>query len=144
MIKTTFATPAGDDFENLSSENAKEFIFNHGDEFWQVGCAEAGIVFYENDKKQSMIYLSGIEKYGFRVEHTFNNDNESLFSIKIGNHTGNMIEMMNSSGEDAEYYKEYIVPKEVALEAVEYFLKTGERNPNLTWEIAKYPPSWEG
>ena len=138
MKKVTYSDPMGDLDKNLKPEKLRELVFQQNDNYWQTGCAEATLRVFEDEEKLATVYLSGIKQHGFKVEHKYEDNNERTYILKVGEHTGKTVEMMNPAGEDGFYFREYFAPKEIAWQAINYFLKTGERDPSLTWEIAQF------
>ena len=112
----------------------KDKVFNGDDLFWEGATGMCALSYLVNGEFRSGIDLIGRQNYGFMIDHNFSD--ELIKSLRYGEHTGETIEAIKG-GEPNLYFKEYFVPKEIAWQAIEYFLKTGERNPSLTWEIAR-------
>lgn len=66
----------------------------------------------------------------------YNYSDELIQSLRYGELTNETVEAVIGGNPDL-YFREYFVPKEIAWQAIEYFLKTGERDLNLIWEAAK-------
>jgi len=146
MSKIILSNPLDRDYVNPSAEIVKETVFERSDEIWKAGYPEILIDFFENgsDDEKSFMIINGHEKFGFRIEHKYNDIKEKTLTLTFGEHNGETIESMNPAGESANYFREYFVPKEIAWQAIEYFLKNGERDSQLNWEKAQYPKqSWE-
>ena len=137
MADIIFIDPMGDDHKNPDPDWLKELIFNRGDDFWDVGSQDAALDFDERDYPKAHVHLKGLED-SFMIKHKYRGDNERLHSLRFGEHAGETVEA-SIGGQPQLYYREYFVPKEVAWEAVDYFLRTGDRKPDLRWEIAQYP-----
>lgn len=111
----------------------KDKVFKGDDLFWEGTTGVCGLSF-NNGKVRASLFLVGRETYGFMSYHRY--QGELVKSLRFGEHTGETVEVETGGNPDL-YFKEYFVPKEIAWQAIEYFLKTGERDPSLTWEIAE-------
>ncbi len=113
----------------------KDKVFNGKNDFWEGATGMCGLS-YGDGKVAGSLTLIGREYYGFMINHRYQRINERSLSLKFGEHSGETIEAETGGNPDL-YFKEYFVPKEIAWQAVEYFLRTGERDPSLIWEIAE-------
>jgi hypothetical protein len=138
MNEVVFLDTMNDSYRNPTLETMRGFIFEQGDDFWDMGSGSGAIEFYQNNEEISFIHLKGLEEYGFMIDHKFIGDKKGYVSLRHGEHTGETVEA-TIGGNPNLYYREHFVPKEMAWEAIEYFLKTGDRKPDLTWEIAEMP-----
>jgi hypothetical protein len=138
MEEVVFMDTMNNLYKNPTLAEMREFIFQQGDDFWEIGSGSASLYSYKNGEKSSYLYLKGLEEYGFMVDFSVNDSNAPMFSLRHGEHTGETVEA-TIGGNPNLYYREHFVPKEMAWEAIEYFLKTGDRKPDLTWEIAEMP-----
>ncbi len=118
-----------------SVEWLKHRVFKGNDLFWEGATGTCGLSFRVNSISKAFITLIGRENKGFMIDHLKSNE-EQTKSLRYGEHTGETIEAETGGNPDL-YFKEYFVPKEMAWQAIEYFLKTGERDPSLIWEIAE-------
>ena len=139
MKKIILSNPIDKDYINPSAEVIEEVIFQRSRDYWKSGYPEIMIDFFDNDNEDEKSYLlvNGLDKYGYRIEHKYSDLKEKTFSLSFGEFTEETVEAMNSVGESEKYFRQYFVPKEIAWQAIEFFLKTGERDPSLTWEIAE-------
>jgi hypothetical protein len=139
MKKIVFTEPVeSGEIENPNIEWLKNLIFNKGDDFWDVGAEQGGVNFFENDSDEwAKCYLSlkGLEKYGFMIDYVIDHEYHTL---KFGERTGETVEA-SIGGNPHLYYREYFVTREMAWEAIEYFMEKGEMKPSLKWEIAEMP-----
>ena len=115
----------------------KERIFNGDDNFWEGVTGDCGLN-YSDGWTSSALALIGREKFGFMLEYSNFETNENAYTLR-GDECGQQIVEVETAGEPKNYYKKYFVPKEVAWQAIKYFLTMGERDPSLTWEVADYP-----
>jgi hypothetical protein len=135
--KINFYDSMGGEEALPSVEWLKDKVFNGDDGFWEGATGETALS-YGNGKVGASLYLIGREKYGFMVQHKYKGDKERRHTLRFGEHKGETVTAA-VGGNPGSYYREYFVPKEVAWQAIEHLLKTGERKPDLTWEIAEYP-----
>lgn len=141
MPRVFFQDPGGDHFGNASVDELREFIFNGGDDFWNVGSGQGGLDFFENEvdkREKSTLFIKRLEDFGFMIGHRFNRSNENIYTLTALPHTGETVEAA-IGGEPNLFYREYFVPRETAWRAIEYFMRTGDRLPELNWEIAALP-----
>jgi hypothetical protein len=131
--KTYFYNSMGTNKELTDFNWLKNKVFSGDDLFWEGATGSCGLS-YEGEEITGSLTIIGRESHGFMVDHNF--PNELIQSLRYGEHTGETIEAETGGNPDL-YFKEYFVPKEIAWQAIEYFLKTGERDPSLTWEIAE-------
>lgn len=134
-VKITFDDSFGGQETLTDFKWLKGKVFDGDDSFWEGATGQTALS-YGNGKVGASLILTGREKYGFMVDHRYSG--ERTQSLRYGEHTGEMVEAAIGGNPDF-YFKEYFAPKEVAWQAIEYFLKTGERDPSLTWEIAEIP-----
>jgi hypothetical protein len=135
-VKIEFADPMNDDYEDISLTDMKKIIFDKKDDFWAVGSGTAKISYYIGGERLSFFSLSANEKFGFLI-----NCGKSLSESKnllYGENTEEIAQLF-IAGDIVKVNRKAVVPKEVAWKAIEYFLQTGERNPDLTWGIAEMP-----
>jgi hypothetical protein len=119
-----------------SDEWLKNKVFNGGDEFWE-GLTGSCALSFMSEKIKSSIGLIGRESFGFMLDYSSVNTERTL-SLRYGEHTGETV-TAEIGGNPDPYFKEYCMPKEVAWEVIEYFLKTGEQHPTYIWESAEMP-----
>jgi hypothetical protein len=134
-IKISFDDSFGGREELKDSNWLKDKVFNEGNDFWEGASGQTALSYRDSNISSSM-FLIGRETHGFMVDHRYSKVNERTYSLKFDEHTGETIEAYTGGNPDL-YFKEYFVPKEIAWQAIEYFLETGERDPSLTWEIAE-------
>lgn len=117
-----------------SLEWLKDKVFNADDAFWVGSMGMCSLSYLVDGSFKSGIDLIGREDFGFMIDHNYLN--ELVESLRFGERTGEVVEAYKG-GNPNLYFKEYFVPKEIAWQAIEYFLETGERDPSLTWESAE-------
>ena len=136
--KIIFRDPTGEWHEDPDVSWIKRAVTSLGSEFWETGSGEAAIDFYEDERRSAVLYLKAREKYGFVVDYDREGSDEGYFVLRNGDHTGETVEAV-VGGDQVSYWREHFVPPEIAWQAVEHFLQTGERNHALTWEIHDAP-----
>jgi hypothetical protein len=137
MDEVVFMDPMNDSYQNPTLVEMERFIFDKGDEFWQVGCAEASLHFSTDLARKSILILAGTTKHGFIVKHEFSGSDSLMYVLVNEAKTDEIVSMVNSAGSVAPFYRRYFAEKEVVWEAVKYFMETGDRNPLLSWEVAE-------
>ena len=130
MSKTlTFIQPNGLDEVNPKPEFIKKLIFDRGDEYWQPSAGDAAFWYDENGDRKADLIVVGKEPYGFRLEYVsyLNDDDSVLLSEEVGEETV----VAQIGGNKTSFPKNHFVPKELAWNAIEYFLKTGKKLESL-------------
>lgn len=135
MAEIIFFDSMGTNEKLPSAEWLKDKVFNGGDSFWEGATGECAISF-ANDLIAGTMILIGRENNGFLISHRYSQNDELFQTLRSGDHTGETVEAETGGNLDL-YFKEYFVPKKIAWQAIEHFIKTGERHPNLIWETAE-------
>lgn len=120
-----------------SVEWLKDKVFNGSDDFWKGATGECALS-YTDESMAATMGLIGREKHGFMIYHRFSGNDELYQSLRYGKHSGKTVEVEKSENSDL-YFKEYFVPKDIAWQVIEYFLRTGGRDSGVIWEVAKIP-----
>jgi hypothetical protein len=138
MVEIYFSDSLGNREKLASLGWLKARVLNGSDEFWEGATGDCGLSYAQSGVTTSSLGLVGRTAYGFMLDHSYAEANERTHTLRHGEHTGETVEAA-IGGNPNLYYREHFVPKEIAWEAIEYFLKTGDRKPDLTWEIAEMP-----
>ncbi len=138
MTEIYFSDSMGSRERLTSIDWLKERILNGDDEFWEGATGDCGLSYTQNVVTVASLGLVGRSASGFMLDHSYSGDNERTHTLCYGEHTGETVEA-SIGGNPNLYYREHFVPKEIAWEAIEYFLQTGDRKPDLMWEIAEMP-----
>ncbi|HEU4387187.1 MAG TPA: hypothetical protein VFV34_05280 [Blastocatellia bacterium] len=136
--KIVFRDPIGDWHENPDPSWIKQVIVDLDRQFWESGGGVAAIDFYENEERRAVLYLKARAKYGFIVDYDREGSEEGYFVLRNDEHTGETVESV-VGGDGVSYWREHFVPADMAWEAVDYFLRTGDRKRTLVWEIHNAP-----
>jgi len=120
-----------------SVEWLKDNVFNGGDDFWKGATGECTLS-YTDELMTATMGLVRRDKHGFMIYHRFSRNDELYQSLRYGKHSGETVEAETGGNNDL-YFKEYFVPKDIAWQAIEYFLRTGGRDSGLIWEVPRMP-----
>jgi len=137
MITTRFRDARGDVYANPDREFFKQMILDGGDAVWAVGSGGASIVCWKDGEPCAEVMLIGCEAHGFFIRH-LHVDDEYDRTLVAGEHTGETVEAI-VGGSEMRFWRETFVPKEMAWEAIEHFLSTGQRKQSLRWEEIDLP-----
>jgi hypothetical protein len=121
----------------------KNAVFERGDEFWNGSNGGSAFLYWVDETPEhtdpwsdsfivpAELKIIAREEFGFIV---FCNEVVRVGPIVLT--TGAQSEEFIApevGGAEYELFREYCVTKETAWQAIEYFLKTGKRDPDLEW-----------
>ena len=127
MKKIEFESTFGDHLTNPKSEVIKDLIFNHTLEEWEGGSGDS-MMHYENDSNSASLSISAHKDYGFLI--LYSNLNERNV-VTEGNHSGEIVTFADNY---TQSFREQLVSREIAWQAIEYFMETGKQLDSLNWK----------
>ena len=133
MKTIEFHSTFGDYLTNPEPQTVKDLFLNRSLEEWAGGRGDT-MIDYEDDAHSSSLTIIVHPKYGFGI--LYNAEGESDLMLTQGKRTG---EVAHLALDDAYVFREQLVPKETAWQAVEYFMQTGERLKSLDWQKYEVP-----
>lgn len=135
MLKVTVIDTEDDEMEWETPEEfalVKKAVFEKGDDFWE-GSGGACTIYVEKEgvKGGAKMNIVAREEFGFIISLRLAGQDHSMM-LSTGVKDDHIV-YPEVSGELDPNFREYCVSKETAWQAIDYFMKTGERNPSLIW-----------
>jgi hypothetical protein len=141
MAKVIFLDSEADKMELETPEEfalVKKAVFEKGDKFWDGGDGACGIYYkVEGVKGAAHMIIIAREEFGFIISHSPAGSSASLM-LSTGVKDDRIV-YPEVGGDPYEHYREYCVSKEMAWQAIDHFMKTGEKDPSLIWTQERVP-----
>lgn len=137
MGRVVFTDGMGSEHVNPTDQWLRDRVFNGDDAFWEGSSGDALLLFEESDGPKASINIVGRNRYGFKLSHGLTHEHDTYMLVH-GN-KGAEVATVFVGGNPIKFWRYSFVPKELAWEAIEYFLRTGDRKNGLSWEREDAP-----
>jgi hypothetical protein len=129
----TFIAPDGSDQTAPDPIFLRDLILMSGDDYWQSGAGDAALWFDREDGKRARLIIMEDETSGFFLlyEHPESGD----YFCPEGSQESEQSVTIYMGGEPMEINARHFLSKDQTWQTVEYFMKAGERNPALDWQV---------
>jgi hypothetical protein len=129
----TFISPDGSDQTAPDPSFLHDLIRTSGDDYWQSGAGDAALWFEWEDGSRARLIMMEDENFGFFLlyEHPKNGD----YFCPEGPGESDQLVTIYMGGEPIEINARHFLPSDQTWQTVEYFMKTGERDPNVDWQV---------
>jgi hypothetical protein len=135
MIKVIFDDTESDKMELETAEDfalVKKAVLERGDEFWDGEEGSCGIS-YIADGVEGAARLNIIAREEFGLILTYFPAGETPAVLLSTGVKDDRIVNPIVGGDYYPHFREYCVSRKIAWQAIEHFMKTGEKDPTLIW-----------
>ena len=133
MKRIEFSGTFDENNENLTSQMVKDIFFKRTLAEWEDSNSGSSIS-YEDSEISSQITIFAHSEYGLMLIF---DDGNAKTQVLVENITNTKVVTFTESYTSC--FRFQLVSKVTAWQAIEYFMQTGERNPNLQWKDYEVP-----
>jgi hypothetical protein len=135
MIKVIFDDSDADEMELETAEDlalVKKAVLERGDEFWDGEQGSCGIAYIvEGVDGAARLDIIAREEFGFILTY-FPAGGTHAVLLSTGVKDDRIVNPV-VGGDYYPHFREYCVPRKMAWQAIDHFMKTGEKDPALIW-----------
>ena len=133
MKNIEFESTFGDYLTNPKPQVVKDLFNKRTLREWEGGRGDSSIN-YENESNSSSLTIMAHQNYVFAILYSSTTAEDSI--LTEGTRTKEVVHLILADG---YFFRDQLVSKETAWQAVEYFMETGRCNPNLQWKDYEVP-----
>ena len=141
IFEPTFGDYHEDNFgsytENPKPEILRDLIFNLDKDEWSGGAGNSNLTYEDGSFEAEIVIHGSLSDSSFLLSYS-SSEEPSEVTLTTGKHTGE-IRKVGSGGDAHPVYSEYLISKEMAWKAIDYFLKTGKKFESFQWRIIESP-----
>ena len=124
-----YVGPDGQMCDHPSRDFLHELVMRRGNEYWQSGTGDAVLGF--NDRREEL-FLMMREQYGFHLRHLDDTPVRDYY-VPVTSENYQDTGVIYVGGDVTQLPLAFFISRELAWIAVQEFLHTGGRAPELTW-----------
>lgn len=129
----TFIAPTGDEILNPDPEIISTNLMTAGPAYWETGSGDAALRCKVGDKVSAELIIMVREGFGVFVQ--FVDKRTSQEFVLSDSVAGDEEIVVHHAGDPWELPRRFFVRRELANQAVRWFMAYGERSAKLPWEF---------
>lgn len=133
MTGLTFIAPSGTEITNPDPEIISERLIDAGPVYWETGSGDAALRRKVGPNVVSELIIVVRDAAGVFLQ--FIDPKTSLEFVLCDPNAEDKQIVIQHAGDPWELPKRFFVTREVANQAVKWFIAHGDRAPDLTWEV---------
>jgi len=133
VTELTFIAPSGDEITNPDPEIISERLIEAGPVYWEAGSGDAALRRKVGPNVDSELIIVLRDNAGVFLQ--FIDPKTSLEFVLCDPNVEDEQIVILHAGDPWELPKRFFVTREVANQAVKWFIAHGDRSPDLTWEV---------
>lgn len=133
LTSLTFIAPSGEEILNPDPDTISASVMTSGPAYWEAGSGDAALRLKVGNKVSAELIIMVRDRLGVFVQ--FVDPKTSQEFVLCDSNAGDEEIIIQHAGDPWELPRRFFVKRELANQAVRWFIAHGERSAQMPWEL---------